>query len=422
MPNRHLPVRPDLDQLKHQAKDLLRALHAGDPAAIAEFLEHHPDKRDPAKAKLADAQLALARSYQSPSWPRLVQACHLTDAIWRDDIDGVRRLVLQNPKLIHESALVRESNWGPPMSYAANLGRDRIIQLLHDLGAKDHGHALDRAALQGQVTTARLLHRLMGSPRITNADALTNPAYTLNVAGTELLLELGAPVVDNNGQRLAPVATVLETDSRNPAAKHRILALYERHGFEYPDTPTMALHRGRTDLLEEHLRRDPNLPQRRFSFEEIYPPELGCHEGELATHGTQLAGTTLLHMCADYGELEIARWLLDHGADVNARAELDPDGFGGHTPLFNAVVAQPNFWVNHHRLPDTAEFTRLLLDHGADVNARASLRKELHAGYEIPGLHEYRDVTPLSWGERFHFQKLVSKEALRLIGEAGGGR
>ena len=28
-----LPVRPDLDQLKHQAKDLLTALRAGDPAS-----------------------------------------------------------------------------------------------------------------------------------------------------------------------------------------------------------------------------------------------------------------------------------------------------------------------------------------------------------------------------------------------------
>jgi len=39
---RRLPVRPDLDQLKHQAKDLLRAVRAGDPAAIADFGEFHP--------------------------------------------------------------------------------------------------------------------------------------------------------------------------------------------------------------------------------------------------------------------------------------------------------------------------------------------------------------------------------------------
>ena len=54
---RRLPVRPDLDQLKHQAKDLLRAVHAGDPAAITELVAHIPGPVDPASARLADAQL-----------------------------------------------------------------------------------------------------------------------------------------------------------------------------------------------------------------------------------------------------------------------------------------------------------------------------------------------------------------------------
>ena len=35
-------------------------------------------------------------------------------------------------------------------------------------------------------------------------------------------------------------------------------------------------------------------------------------------------------------------------------------------------------------------------------------------------MHEYRDVTPLSWGERFHDQGFVSKPAMRLIAERGG--
>ena len=115
MPDRRLPVRPDLTQLKKQAKDLLHALHAGDAAAIQEFREFHSANVDPGAAKLADAQLALARSYQSPSWTRLVQACKLIDAIWRDDLEAVRQLLKQNPKLLHENAGIRNSNWGPPM-------------------------------------------------------------------------------------------------------------------------------------------------------------------------------------------------------------------------------------------------------------------------------------------------------------------
>lgn len=420
MPNRHLPVHPDLEQLRHQAKDLLRAAHEGDESALAEFAEFHPREIDPAQATLADAQLVLARAYQAQSWPRLVHACELIDAIWRDDVDAVRELVIKFPDMLREHALVRtNSHWGPPMSYAANLGRDRIIDALLELGASDLETAVDRATLQGKVETARRLHRRLGSPCPTAA-SLGGPAYTLSVEGTGLMLELGAPVVGPDGRGVAPVDVVLESDSRNPTAKHAILEMYVAHGLELPDTPVMALHRGRLDLLEQHLRRDPSLLRRTFAFSEIYPPELGCHDEVLATHGTPLGGTTLLHMCVDYDEFEIARWLLDHGMDVNARADMNRDGFGGHTALFNTVVSQPAFWMNHHGGPFEAAFALLLLDRGADPNVRASLRKQLHPGYGTDILREYRDVTPLSWGERFVHKKFVSEPAMRCIAGRGG--
>jgi hypothetical protein len=174
--SRRLPVRPNLAQLKHQAKDLLRAIRAGDPAAIAELEQFHPKQPDPASAKLADAQLVLARAYEAPSWPRLVQACELVDAIWRDDVATVRSMIERNPRLLHENAVIRNSNWGPPMSYAANLGRDGIIKLLYDLGARDLETAMDRAALQSKVNTAAMLHEMMGRPKPPD-DALGGPAY-----------------------------------------------------------------------------------------------------------------------------------------------------------------------------------------------------------------------------------------------------
>ena len=419
MPERRLPIRPDLDQLRHQAKELLKGIRRGDPEALEEFRKHHPRPPLPEDVKLADTQFALARAYEAPNWARLVQGCDLVDAIWRDDIDAVRRLILKNPALLTEDALIRKSNWGPPMSYAANLGRDRIIEMLYGLGARDLERALDRAALQGQVGTAEMIHRWMGSPTPPE-EALGGPAYTLSVTGTEVLLKLGVKVRDADGRRLAPVDVVLETDSRRPDAKHAILEMYVKYGLELPDTPTMALHRGRIDLLEAHLRRDPGVLHRRFTHEEIYPPELGCHDEVLATQGTPLKGTTLLNLCVDYGEIEIARWLIDRGADVNARAAVDEHGFGGHTPLFSTVVSQPNFWMNHNRETQEALFTRLLLDHGADPNVRASLRKQLHPGYGPDTLREYPDVTPLSWGRRYHHKLFVSEPAMALI-EARGG-
>lgn len=420
MAKRHFPVRPNLEQLRHQAKDLLRGFRAGDAEAAADFREYQPKPVELESARLADAQFVLARSYELPSWPRLVTACRMTDAIWRGDVDTVREMVLKDPRLIHENARgVEQSNWGPPLSYAANVGQDAIIEMLHGLGGSDLEYAFGRACLQGHIGTARKLHAMMGRPR--PADHLLSwSAYTLNVEGTALLLEVGARVYDDNGGRLSPVDVVLETDSRNPAAKRRILELYAEHGFRYPDTAVMALHRGRIDLLEEHLKRDPDLLQRTVAFGEVFPPELGCHDEVLATHGTPLGGATLLHICADYDEREIARWLLERGMNVDQRATVDADGFGGHTALFATVVSQPNFWINHHGRDPDAPFTRMLLDHGADPNVRVSLRKELHPGYEIPGMHEYRDVTPVSWGERFHFKKLVNTAAVQMIREAGG--
>lgn len=420
VPIRSLPVRPDADHLRRQAKALLRSLRAGDAISLAELQARHPHPPAADAVKLADAQLVLARSYQASSWPRLMQAAQLADAIWRDDFDALRDLITATPSLVHDTVLIRESNWGPPMSYAANLGRDRMIRFLYERGATDLEHAAGRAALQGQVGTARLLHELAGSPPVT-AEALGGPAYTLNTAGTALMLSLGAPVVDHDGACLAPVSVVLETDSRHPESKHAILELYAQHGLVYPDTPVMALHRGRIDLLEAHLARDPGLLSRTFTHREIYPAEMGCRDPLDATTGTPPGGSTLLHLCVEYDEYAIAEWCMAHGADVNVRSAMGSSGFGGHTPLFNTVVSQPNFWMNYRqRGPFTARFTELLLSHGADPNVRASLWKRLHPGHGDSTRHDYREVTPRSWGRRFHAPIFVSEPALQLIEAAGG--
>jgi Ankyrin repeat len=388
--DRHFPVRPNLEHLKHQAKDLLRGM-----------------RRDVPGAKLAEAQHTLARSYGLPSWPRLVLACRMTDAIWRDDATAVRALVMKYPALLAEDARGVKGNWGPPMSYAANLGRDRIIEMLRELGANDVQHAFERACLQGKIATARRLYDMGARPI---AGSVMGPCETLNPDGLALLLELGAELVDARDDRHAPIGLLLQTYVRHPTGKHACLDIAAARGVALPDTPPMAVHRGRIDLLEAHWRQDPTIVMRTFAHEEIFPPALGCSRDQsFALTGTPIGGGTLLHMCIDFAEMEIAQWLLAHGADVDARAAVDADGFGGHTALFGCVVT-PVMLTMEER------FTRLLLAHRADPNVRASLRKQLRFT-DDPSLHVYRNVTPLEWGKRFHDESFVNRAAMRLIAQ-----
>lgn len=432
MPPRKLPVVPDLTQLRHQAKDLLRAARTGDPDALADFAQFHPERIDPAHAKLADAQLVLARSYQAPSWPRLVLACQLVDAIWQDDVRAVKALLVAHPDLIREPVLIRgDSNWGPPLAYAANVGRDTIIKVIHALDPEREivMDGLGRAVLQGRIETARMLHRMAGLPTPPD-DALGGPAYTQSVAGTAFLFEIGARAVDEHGTLLAPVAVVLESDSRKPEARHEILEMYVRHGAVLPDTPMMALHRGRLDLLEDHLRRDPGLLTRTFTWAEIFPPDVGCRqlppgEFDFELMRTPIDGGTLLHVAVEFDEMDVARWLLDKGMDPDTPAAVDAAGFGGHTALFGAVVSYPHFWSNygpqwaHSRKPKNARFAELLLRHGANPNARASLRENATVRGKRRYI-EHRDVTPLAWGERHRDRLVVSEVALAVLREHGG--
>jgi hypothetical protein len=64
-----LPDRPSLEQLRKQAKDLLKQLRNGDPSALERLRKHKPaNVSDPI---LADAQFVLAREHGFESWPKL---------------------------------------------------------------------------------------------------------------------------------------------------------------------------------------------------------------------------------------------------------------------------------------------------------------------------------------------------------------
>jgi hypothetical protein len=78
-----LPGRPDLDQLRRQARELLRAAAAGDEQALGRI---HVMSQE---LTLSAAQLAIAREYGFPSWPKLRAEVLRRQAGTAPDADGV---------------------------------------------------------------------------------------------------------------------------------------------------------------------------------------------------------------------------------------------------------------------------------------------------------------------------------------------
>ena len=87
---RTLPARPDLEQQKKLAKELLRDFRAGTPDAIARVRAELPDKP---RVSLTDAQFVLAREYGFASWRELRDHIEKAIADTRPPIERFKRAV-----------------------------------------------------------------------------------------------------------------------------------------------------------------------------------------------------------------------------------------------------------------------------------------------------------------------------------------
>ena len=82
-----LPVQTNLEQLRRQAKDLLRAAKAGDAEALARIAAVTD------RLTLASAQLALAREYGFASWPRLKREVERREILTGRDLARLDRML-----------------------------------------------------------------------------------------------------------------------------------------------------------------------------------------------------------------------------------------------------------------------------------------------------------------------------------------
>lgn len=410
-PVRTLPEKPDLRHLKDQARDLVR---------------------QGVSARLSEAQFRIAREYGFASWPKLKahveslgRAGELKAAIDANDLAAVKRLMTLHPDL-HRAPLGYGKDG--PLTWAAECrvpreapsqARLSIARWMLENGSDVHQGGdgpLMRAALDDERIPMMELLVEHGA----NVNALWHdfypivcaPCETLAPASLRWLLAHGADLRQVSPKYGSPFSMVVGTYSRKPEGKHACLEVFAEAGLMPPDNIGMAFHRGRIDLLEAFLASDRSLVHRRFSIEEIFPPEVGLGPDD-GLHVTPIRGVTLLHLAIEYDEVEIARWLLERGAEADARADIDSEGFGGHTPLFHAVVSMG-------RRDD--EKARLLLENGANPNARATLRKQLKdmGDPDLEAMREFHDVTPTQYARQFQVPDWVSEPALAALAAAGG--
>jgi ankyrin repeat protein len=384
---RTLPDHPNLRHLKDQAKDLLRAGTA---------------------LSLADAQLKVAREYGFPSWPKLKahvdsfkDAGQLKDAIDRNDLPLVQSMMLRNPGL-HRAPL-GYANDGP-LTWVAECRVPRVPPNETRLAMAKWMIAAGSDVHQGG--NAPLMRAALSSDRVPMMELLVahgadvNAAWhgnypilfaaceTLSLGSLHWLLEHGAdPNCGNEASWKArgiphpgtALDYLLGTYLRDPEVLSACIDILLRAGgkSKHESPAVLAVVRGRIDELAELVDENPDLLHQRFP---------GLDFGTTAGRMLTLRGATLLHVAAEFQNLDAARLLLDHGADVNTTAMADDTGTGGQTPIFHAAT-QPE----DAGLP----LVQLLVERGADPSVLA--RVPGHC--EAPG--EVLECTPLEYALRF---------------------
>jgi hypothetical protein len=116
-------------------------------------------------------------------------------------------------------------------------------------------------------------------------------------------------------------------------------------------------------------------------------PALLTHRTTMVSTFTPLVGASLLHVAAEYGNLNAARALIEAGAEVDARAAVDECGLDGHTPLFHAVNSNAN---------RSEPILRLLLEAGASTDVRLA---GITWGKGFDWETTCFDVTPISYAQ-----------------------
>ena len=323
MPSRELPSRPDLDHLKREARSLQQAARSGDPDARQRLRQALGSDT---ALKLTDAQRAIAREYGFPTWARLrshVQASRGADdalntfllAVQAQDPDRARDVLRAAPQIAKESLHVAAA-----LGHAGDAAR---------LIAEDQARVRQKA---GDPAAEPLLFLCFSPFHGENAE---RDAGLLATA--RLLLDAGADPNTKDGRYGVP-ALYAVTGARSVLPLARML-----------------LDAGANPTDGESVFHAAQL----FHEEAL---ELLLNAGvDLNFVGDW--GNTAIYFLLTWHDIEREpkvgqgiRWLLAHGADPNVLSSKQRE-----TALHVAA-----------RKGQSIGTIQLLLDHGAELNARRS--------------------------------------------------
>jgi len=328
--SRQLPPSPSLEQLKKQAKSLVKRQRAADSEALARIRENHPRWRNLPEEQvaaspfaLADAQLVIASEYGFASWSKLqshvktLEAASLTaeavasprDAAGRGDLERLKGLLDAHPEFIDER------------------------------GGQGVRTALHQAVFGNSEAAVKLLLERGANP---NIRCEGDNAYPLHFAVEKhrlpiirLLVEHGADTIgEGDYHELGVLGWATAWDYIQP--NHEIVAYLVAHGARHNIFSAVAM--GESEVIRELVARTPNDLERRMNGMRMRPMPLllAVMKNQPASLATLLdlgantesldeAGFSALDVAALRGSHDLAQVLLERGAKVRLPAALALD-------------------------------------------------------------------------------------------------
>jgi ankyrin repeat protein len=333
MPVIPLPPNPNLDHLKHQAKDLLKA-HASHAAGIAQRIrEFHPRFARATDAqvfaadfKLSDAQLTIAREHGFSSWPRMKQRIEkptladrldlphherIEDPLFRRAVDlldagdavGLRALLQQHPALAQQQVDLEGTNY---------FCHPTLLEFIAENPTRRGTLPKNIVEVARVILDAGTTQRALDDTLALVASSLVACQCKVEVALIDLLCDYGAN--PNHAARVAALYTSFE-------AVNALL----RRGARYDLALATAIGR-----LEDarRLLADAEPGDRRWAmaiaaqYGHVEVMRMLLDAGEDPNHYNPVGGhshSTPLHQAAGFGHLDVVRLLVEHGAKLDWR-------------------------------------------------------------------------------------------------------